>query len=157
MKSFGIVSLLVINFLFGCKDNESEAYSKEIEGKLPADLVHNPATLDPKTDNQTILGSLQFVDTLHQFGKLKEGEIVSYEFSYTNVGQRPVLIYSARASCGCTVPQYEANSPLAPGQSNKLKVTFNSTGKVGKNRKSILVSSNGNPAEQELFIEAEVE
>jgi len=137
-----------------CSESNDPNYSKEIEGKLPAQLVHNPNSLKP-TSGET--GHLTFMDTLHNFGKLKEGEKVTYDFSYKNTGSKDVLIFSARASCGCTIPEYNSTTPIKPGEEGSIKVTFNSDGKKGHNHKTIVVNNSGIPGEVEIAIEAEVE
>jgi hypothetical protein len=101
------------------------------------------------------IGSMSFTDTLHDFGRMKEGEIVVYEFSFTNKGKRDLLINEAKGSCGCTVPDYP-KEPIKPGEQNSIKVTFNSQGKKGYNEKTVMVITNGNPSILNLTILAEV-
>jgi hypothetical protein len=62
------------------------------------------------------------------------------EYVLTNTGNEPLLITSARASCGCTNLKY-SQEPILPGQSATLSVTFNGTGN-GPFRKSITVNTN---------------
>jgi hypothetical protein len=62
------------------------------------------------------------------------------EYTLTNTGNEPLLITSARASCGCTGLKY-SQEPILPGQSTTLSVTFNGTGN-GPFRKSITVQTN---------------
>jgi len=62
------------------------------------------------------------------------------EFVFTNTGNEPLVISSARGSCGCTVPTYP-REPIAPGESGKLKVKYD-TKRVGKFTKSVTIQSN---------------
>lgn len=152
---------LLILFLFGsysiissCSETNDPNYSKEIEGKLPSQLVHNPNSMNTSTGES---GHLTFTDTLHNFGRMKEGEKVTYDFNYKNTGSKEILIFSAQASCGCTIPEYNSTTPIKPGEEGSIKVTFNSDGKKGHNHKTIVVTNSGVPGEVEISIEADVE
>jgi uncharacterized cupredoxin-like copper-binding protein len=77
----------------------------------------------------------------HDFGDIKQGEKVSHVFVLTNSGGDLLTISNVKASCGCTAALPEKNE-LAPGESTNLNVTFNSAGRLGKQRKIIRVESN---------------
>lgn len=62
------------------------------------------------------------------------------EFKVTNTGKQPLLITSARASCGCTNLKY-SREPILPGESMTMSVTFNGSGN-GAFRKTISVQTN---------------
>lgn len=62
------------------------------------------------------------------------------EFKVTNSGTQPLLLTSARASCGCTNLKY-SKEPILPGQSSTISVTFNGSGS-GAFRKTITVQTN---------------
>ena len=69
---------------------------------------------------------------------------LEYTFKFKNTGEGDLIISNARASCGCTIP-YFPKEPIKPGESNEMKVRFNSKGKSGKQTKQITVFSNANP------------
>jgi uncharacterized cupredoxin-like copper-binding protein len=77
----------------------------------------------------------------HDFGNIEYGQKVTHYFVLTNNGDDNLLIQRVRASCGCTVAKPEKDK-LAPGESTKLKVEFNSAGRKGKQEKTITVSTN---------------
>lgn len=77
----------------------------------------------------------------HNFGDIIQGEEVSHSFVITNSGGDILRITNVRASCGCTAAEPDKKE-LKPGESTKLKVTFNSKGRVGPQLKSVYVSSN---------------
>lgn len=79
--------------------------------------------------------------TTQDYGTLKQGEIAKFEFLVSNTGDDLLKITNVRASCGCTAVAPDKNE-LAPGEGTKIKVEFNSTGKVGKQIKHINVSTN---------------
>lgn len=146
-------SLIVVG-LFACTSSKEE--NELPADKLPVSLVKNPHSLEKKDSNAiSQMGKLFFTDTIHSFGRIKDGEQVTFEFEYKNIGNSPVVISEAKASCGCTVPEYTL-SPIQPGEKNTIKVTFDSKGKRGINEKNILVRTNANPSIYNLYIQAEV-
>ena len=60
----------------------------------------------------------------HDFGKLKAGVPVTYTFEIKNIGTKPLVVESASATCGCTVPE-KPTDPIMPGETAKLKVQYN--------------------------------
>ena len=77
-------------------------------------------------------------------------------FTFTNVGDAPLVINQAVASCGCTVPQY-TKSPIAPGQKGTIEVTYNGAGKIpGHFKKSITVGTNGATEMTRLYVEGDM-
>ena len=101
---------------------------------------------------------IKFDKTTHQFGTFSESNpVVSCEFTYTNVGEKPLVINQALASCGCTVPEY-TKDPVKPGEKGVIKVTYNGTGKFpGHFKKSITVRTNGKIEMTRLYIEGTME
>ncbi len=91
----------------------------------------------------------------HDFGKMIEGDEVSCTFHFTNAGTGNLLINSASASCGCTIPKY-SKKPVKPGDGGDMEVVFNSLGKTGVQHKTIAVRANTKPPVTLLTITAEV-
>lgn len=91
----------------------------------------------------------------HDFGLINRGEIVTYYYKFENTGEANLIISRAVGSCGCTVPEYP-KTPLKPGESAKIKVTFNSGGKHGKQQKSVTILTNTKEATEILLIKAEI-
>jgi len=60
----------------------------------------------------------------HEFGKIKQGEPVTYSFEIKNIGTKPLVVENSWASCGCTTPERIAE-PILPGATAKLKVQYN--------------------------------
>jgi hypothetical protein len=98
---------------------------------------------------------MDFKDTLHDFGNVKEGDIVEYDFAFVNNGRTPLIISNAEGSCGCTVPEYQ-HDPIAPGKGGEIKVRFNSKGKSGHQEKTVFITTNSKRGTHLLFIKAEV-
>jgi len=98
---------------------------------------------------------LVFREYSHDFGMVTEGEKVGYLFSFENKGRGNLVITSASASCGCTVPKYDSK-PVPPGGSGNLEVVFDTSGREGKQTKSVTVASNASKPVILLQITAEV-
>ena len=91
----------------------------------------------------------------HSFGKVAEGEKVSYVFKFDNIGTADLVISSALTTCGCTVPEYD-KKPIPPGGNGNMEVVFDTSGKVGMQTKTITVKSNAEKPVVLLKITAEV-
>ncbi|MBP3845466.1 MAG: DUF1573 domain-containing protein [Prevotella sp.] len=100
---------------------------------------------------------IKFDKTTHNFGTFSESEPkVTCSFSFTNIGEQPLMINQAIASCGCTVPEY-TKTPIQPGEKGQIKVTYNGTGKFpGHFKKSITVRTNGAVELTRLYIEGDM-
>ncbi len=101
---------------------------------------------------------IKFEKTVHDFGKFSESQgSQTCVFNYTNVGDAPLIINQAVASCGCTVPEY-TKEPVMPGQKGQIKVTYNGAGKFpGHFKKSITVRTNGKVQMVRLYVEGDME
>ena len=80
-----------------------------------------------------------FSSTTADLGFIREEKgIARCEFELTNTGNSPLIIIEAKASCGCTNPEFPTR-PIAPGKKAKIKVKFNPAGGKGGFRKTIIV------------------
>ena len=98
---------------------------------------------------------VQIIDSVYNFGKVTDGDNVVFSFRFKNTGDKPLIIASAHASCGCTVPE-KPEQPIKPGETGYLKVVFDSKGRVGPVQKEISVVSNAHPAFPVLLLTGEV-
>ncbi len=100
---------------------------------------------------------IKFDKTSHDFGTFSEDNSVQKcTFTFTNVGNAPLVINQAVASCGCAVPSY-TKTPVAPGQKGEIKVTYSGAGKFpGHFKKTITVRTNGVPEMTRLYIEGDM-
>ncbi|GGH73256.1 MAG: DUF1573 domain-containing protein [Bacteroidetes bacterium] len=97
----------------------------------------------------------QFNEMKWDFGNIVDGDVVEHVFEFVNSGDAPLIISNARGSCGCTVPEWP-RTPIAPGESGSIKVSFSSAGKVGNPKKQVTITSNAVPNTTVLNIEATV-
>jgi len=122
--------------------------------------IRNGNKKDVRTNEQTAQNfkdstTVQIIDSTYNFGKVTDGERVEYNYRFKNTGKHPLVILSATASCGCTVPE-KPDEPINPGETGFLKVVFNSKGRVGEAHKTITVTSNAYPAFPVLELSGEV-
>ena len=99
--------------------------------------------------------TVQVIDSMYDFGKVNEGELVQYNFRFRNTGKNPLVIQNVSASCGCTVPE-KPEKPIQPGEIGFIKVTFNSTRRPGEVNKAISITSNADPEFYELYLKGTV-
>jgi hypothetical protein len=98
---------------------------------------------------------MKFEKTTHDFGKIKAGDKVVYDFKFVNTGKSPLIITDGYASCGCTKPEWP-KTPVKPGESGIIHVTFNSLGKMGLQDKLITITANTNPPQNLVHLIGEV-
>jgi len=118
--------------------------------------VADPAAAEQTVDPDMPKTTVQFAEMEYDFGKVKAGEMVTHEYKFKNTGKEPLIISSAKGSCGCTVPEYP-KEPIAPGASAAIKVQFDSKGKSGKQTKTVTIQANTDPNPTRLTIKGDVE
>lgn len=99
---------------------------------------------------------ISFINKIWDFGTIIDGELVEHTFRFTNTGTKDLVISSASASCGCTIPEW-SKEPIAPGEKGEIKVLFNSNGKKDMVTKDITILANTNPVKTVLQIKVFVE
>jgi len=99
--------------------------------------------------------TVQWLDSVQDFGKVTDGEKVVITFHFRNTGSKPLVIANVQASCGCTVPS-KPDEPIAPGKEGKITAEFNSAGRVGKASKFLNVTCNTKENVTNLLFEGEV-
>jgi hypothetical protein len=150
MKRLLIISLVALASCDNSNKNTTPA------NQLPITLVNNPHTASGMdTVAAARKPTMEFTDTVHNFGTIQEKEIVQYDFVFTNNGKTPLIINSATGSCGCTVPSYPRD-PIPPGKTDTMKVTFNSAGKHGHQEKAVTIHTNTLRGIHMLYIKADI-
>ena len=97
---------------------------------------------------------IKFSEVRHNFGKIKQGVPVNYDFAFSNIGSDPLVIENASASCGCTTPTWP-QQPVMKSKEDKVKAGFNAAA-PGPFEKTIFVKIKGIAAPYELKISGEV-
>ena len=115
----------------------------------------NDAAISTETATSTEAPVMKFANTEHDFGSITQGENVSHNFKFTNTGKSDLLITDAKGSCGCTVPEFP-RTPIKPGESGEMKVTFSSAGRNGMQSKTVDITTNTATGHQQLLIKASI-
>lgn len=137
---FGLVAFT------SCKDKDAEKRVAELEARL-AELENGSsgtatATPAPAESKPTgPLPSFEWAAIEKDFGTLNEGDVVEHSFTFKNTGQAPLIIESAKPSCGCTVPDW-SKEPIPVGGEGVIKVKFDSKGKPNVQNKTVTVTAN---------------
>lgn len=98
--------------------------------------------------------TIKFDKTNHDFGEIRDGDVVETVFTFTNSGDSDLKILNASGSCGCTVPEYPRDTPIRPGESSVIKVKFDSSNKPGMQRKTVTLVTNTSKGKEMLNIKA---
>ncbi len=97
---------------------------------------------------------IKFNEAAHSFGKIKQGVPVTYDFTFTNISNEPIVIERAQASCGCTTPKWPQEA-IMPGKTGVINVGYNAAA-VAPFDKSITVKVAGADDMTTLKISGEV-
>ena len=80
----------------------------------------------------------------YDFGNITPG-VHSHDFVLTNNSDKNIVIIFAKASCGCTNPQYEQGVPIEPGKTTIVTARYNTDSPSVQNgnfNKSVTVKYN---------------
>ncbi len=135
--------LIVSTILFSCKNSAKN-------GVINTDIVSNPNTANGENGDGK-LPIITLEKETHDFGIITEGEKVTFGYKFKNTGNADLVISDAKGSCGCTVPEYP-KAPIKPGEEGNIKVTFDSSGKGGRQNKSVTVITNAIPNTKVLTV-----
>jgi hypothetical protein len=109
----------------------------------------------PAADNPNA-AEFKFEKDEYNYGTIKQGDKVEYDFVFVNTGKEPLVITDAHGSCGCTVPTWP-KEPIKKGEKGTIHVTFNSAGKMGMQDKTVTLNSNAKSNPKVLHLKGTVE
>ena len=158
-------SILAFSLVFMSCSKDVESRIARLEGRV-AELEAGDGSTRSITPAASVSNSVasvgtgpfpafEFTESTHDFGTITEGDVVNHTFTFTNTGEVPLIISSATASCGCTIPQWP-KEPIAVGATSEIEVSFNSKNKPGIQNKTITITANTNPKTTRLNIKANV-
>ena len=149
--------LLVCMISVSCKNENSSSENDEnvevIENNSVVPNVNEGSetiSSDIATDGK--YPAMTFAETNFDFGEIVQGQKVEHTFTFKNTGEADLILSDAKSSCGCTVPEYPKNTPIKPGASGNMTVTFDSEGKLGPTSKTITVMCNTESGNEVLEI-----
>ncbi len=145
MKYQGVLVLFTVVGIFACNSTANRKAGT-------SDIENNGATPENPTGNKKgAPGTPQFEQTVHDFGRINDGEEVQHNFKFKNTGKGDLTVNTVQASCGCTTPEW-TKEVIPPGGEGHVMATFNSSGKGGPDgprvEKSITVTFVNSTIEQ---------
>ena len=124
------------------------------DSKINTGLVNNPASATGSSIAKE--PKIEFAVLEHDFGKIIQGEQVSYTYKFKNTGNAPLIISAVEKTCGCTDTRFP-KEPIKPGEEGSISITYDSKGHKGFQNKRIIVKANTNPSETILKFKAQVQ
>jgi len=91
---------------------------------------------------------------VNDFGDIAFNVPKTAEFKLTNAGKEPLIISSAKASCGCTNLKF-SQEPILPGKISTVSATYNAAAQ-GVFTKTVTVITNADPNPVVLQIKGNV-
>lgn len=166
-----ILGVIVAAGLASCGNSDMESRITKLEGRVAAlegkggvaranptaqpVAVNNPTPAASAEKPEGPLPGFKFNEESHDFGTIKDGDVVEHVFTFVNEGEAPLIISDAKATCGCTVPDWP-RQPIAVGEKGEIKVRFNSKNKPGVQNKTVTLTANTWPTTKRLNIKANV-
>ncbi len=161
---FTFFVLGLLGLLVAC-DSKQSASTDETESNTPPAAtianINNPttdasSTISDKTTAEAGVAKIEFDKVQHDFGTIKEGEVVKHKFTFKNVGNVPLVISDVKPTCGCTTTNF-TKTPVMPNGQGEIELQFDSSGKVGPQHKPVTVLANVEGGQTQLVLTATVE
>lgn len=134
MKKF-LATFSMVALLFAFASAQTQTATPE-----PTKSVSGPVMTFEKTDLD--------------YGTIAQGADPLRKFKFKNTGTEPLVIKSARGSCGCTVPAYK-KEPVMPGETSEIEVRYD-TQRPGPFTKTVSILTNESEVERMLTIHGTV-
>jgi len=126
------ISLVVLFTVSSCQENAASKIKDEdaaMAKKKKEEAMHN-------------LPVMTFENDTYEFGTVNEGDEVDATFKFKNTGKGDLIITKAKASCGCTVPQWPKNKRIKPGEEGEITAKFRTLHKRNNETKTITLTTN---------------
>jgi hypothetical protein len=154
LRHLALLQGMALLLLFSACGGADNSPTPPEDSALSTDLIANPKTASPELASSTAAAGspvMQFDRDKWDFGEIIQGESVEYNFRFTNTGDAPLIITDAKGSCGCTVPDWP-KEPIGPGESGRIRVTYDSKGRKDQFNKTVTITANTVPNANKLFI-----
>jgi hypothetical protein len=164
----GLLVVIALTVIYGTflKDSSSTPTQRERVTRQRANRQSNVAATPPANNinqpkpptNQGPVNSptkIVFDQMAYDFGDIDQNSENKMAFTFTNTGDKPLILESVTGSCGCTVPEYP-KEPIMPGESSEIKVVYKPGKQKGMQNKLVTVIANTQPKDTRLNITANV-
>ncbi len=99
-------------------------------------------TLRQASAQQPAGAVFKFDETRHNFGFVRDGDQLSYDFKFTNTGNEPIVISAYKVACECTRAEFP-KEPILPGKASVITVKFDTKGKAdSRQERTVEIVSN---------------
>jgi hypothetical protein len=162
MKKLVLLALPTL-LLFSCGEGEKTQTSNRIATESPKVVAggnnsanNNAVNIEAEIPVGSI-STMEFDEMEFDFGNVFYPSENLHTFRFKNTGNEPIIIASAKASCGCTIPK-KPEEPVMPGEYGELDVIFRpkESQQGTPVTKRITVVANTNPKETYLNIKSNV-
>jgi hypothetical protein len=92
---------------------------------------------------------INFEKSTQHLGFVHQGDTLSFQYLFTNMGNQPLVISDTKVQCGCTVVQKPAE-PIQPGKTGVIKARFITNSAIDRQDRTIIVISNASNPSVEL-------
>ncbi|MCP4120825.1 MAG: DUF1573 domain-containing protein [Bacteroidetes bacterium] len=155
--TLALIAVLAIG-MTACQNDSSDSADSGDDATtttLTDDGAAEPALVEGVSEVPQIPStSVEWAAKIYDFGDITKGEKQKTVFTFKNTGDNPLVIASATAGCGCTVPK-KPEEPIAPGDEGEIEVEYNGSG-TGKISKNVTVLLNTDAGKEILNITANV-
>ncbi|MEM9801325.1 MAG: DUF1573 domain-containing protein [Planctomycetota bacterium] len=123
------------------------------DGGTSVSKKYGAAPRPPRNPNAKL--EIEFGSDKHDFGRARQGDLLTHTFELKSSGTEPVVISQASPTCGCTLGEikvkqpgaqmaelYTFGDPIAPGSEVELAATLDTTNKRNQTNVRINVYSN---------------
>ncbi|MFK7806318.1 MAG: DUF1573 domain-containing protein [Saprospiraceae bacterium] len=145
--------------VIACQEEKAPGIGEKSVSEIKAsdrisNIIRNPVTAGDEVDTINV-AKMVFKETSFNFGSVDEGSEIEHTFKFTNTGKVNLLISNAKSTCGCTVPKWP-EYPIAPGQSDEIRVLFKTEGKKDYQSKPVTIFANTYPSETKVYMKGNV-
>jgi hypothetical protein len=150
-RSLPILILISAAFGGGCSDSPPESAPQGRAPRIALQRIPVPPHIlaayrfPPKGQEPKIV----FERELLAFGELAEGTEVNATFPFVNQGKGPLVIYTIKPGCACTIgslevegKHHEYGTPIPVGAKGKIAIAFRTSGIQGEKHADIDVLTN---------------
>lgn len=118
------------------EDKALSVYSSEASLERKIDIVAVTSVQQEKLEP-----ILQMDEYNKDFGTINAGDKVNIRFSFTNTGNATLILKEFEVGCGCTVPKLDRTT-FQPGERGYFDVSFDSSGKIGRQFRTLTIITN---------------
>jgi hypothetical protein len=129
MKKIITLSIALLAFTFSNAQETAKIKKTKVIAKTAAAAL-------PKVEGAGMVFENETLD----YGTIAHNADGARQFTFTNNGNKPLIITNTQGSCGCTVPT-SPKEPILPGAKGVIGVKY-ATDRVGAFTKTVTVTSN---------------